>query len=125
MHKRLFYFSLALLGLCVFSSSASSKKNSRLFSYFHAKGGRSTLRLYDTGKFEQSRGNCTYQFTAKGTWSENGDTIYLNHEKIKLPFGGSQYVDRSKKVFIHTSDSMQYVWDREFGLNHWLILSSE
>lgn len=124
MRRRLFFCLLAVFGLLTFSSSGLSKKNSRSFSYYHPRGDRSSLRLYDNGRFEQSRGNCTYYFTAKGTWFEDGDTIHLEHEKIKRGFGAHHYVDRSKKVFVHSADSMQYMWDKEFGLNLWLVFST-
>jgi hypothetical protein len=121
--KLIFFSAICVLGLFVLTSS-NLKKKSRSFVQ-HTKYSPGSLRLFDNGKYHQSKSDCTYHFTTKGTWEQIGDTIYLNQEKTAIKRGHSAYSDRALKLYVNSPDSLIYVWELEFGINHWLVLSEE
>jgi hypothetical protein len=130
MKRNILYGLFCLVGLFILTASSFKKKNSRYFSY-HAKYEHSNLRLFDNGTFEQYKRSCTYAFRTKGTWQEDGDTLYLEHEKVKWnkhswkPYISHRYVDRANKLVVLSSDTLQYAFEKEFGLKFLMVLTTD
>ncbi len=87
---------LVIAGLSLSISKPNIKKG-RMYLR-STKYMNSSIFLKNDGSFEQAQRGCTYAFSAKGHWSQKGDTIYLNQEKLKIKFGGQMYADQAKKL---------------------------
>lgn len=102
--------------------AGTSKKVVKNYT-FHSKYDYSSVSLYGDYTFKQTQRSCTYAFNSSGTWEMKGDTILLHHQKIKHKIGQNNvHVDRTNKLISIGQDSLQFLWHKDFGLNHILAL---
>ena len=87
------------------------KRDSR---FFHAE-----LILSSDKRFTHEKSTDTYHFRTKGTWHQEGDTLYLECQKVRWrrkSLGSEIALERSNKLLMKGSDTISYLIDLGHGL---------
>lgn len=109
-------------------SSLTLKENKKMIykrdtRFFHAE-----LILSSDKRFTHEKSTDTYHFRTKGIWRQEGDTLYLDNQKVKWKrksLGSETDLNRSGKLLMKGSDTIYYLIDLGHGLESFQYLVAD